>query len=245
MTRSNLSLPEEVLLVARAVESETGRADTVDRGRELAGAGLLELVLAGRITVTPGPLGRVRIVRRAPTGDADLDAMLVELERVGPERRLLDWVAALSFGLEAAYGKRLLDRGLVHAGAVRTGLLGREQSRLVTAMERAGVTYEHVVVAVSEPASADLRTVALGSLLGHTGLLGRLLRRVDADEARGARARLRSWHSEQRAVRGARALPQAYAELVRAGGVDVGGDVNAVVRTCQDVAAVAQAARLE
>lgn len=243
MARSALTLPEEVLLVARALESEAGRATPGARGRELAAAGLLDLVLGGRITVTPGSLGRVRLVHRTPIEDAELDAMLVELERVGPERRLPDWVAALSPGLEAAYDERLLGRGLVDAKAVRSGLGSRERRHLVTAIERTSATYEGVAVAVAvaEPASADLRTVALASLLGHTSLLGVLLRTADADEARTLRARLAASRSERRAVAGAKALPRAYAQLARAGQLDPGADAKTVVRACEDIAAISAA----
>lgn len=188
-------LAEELLLFC--LDPETGRRTVAKTKLEpgLAGALVAELVLAERVGVDPGTLGRwrasrVRVVSEEPTDDVELDRALAAI--VGAEgRKVKDLLGRPS---RQRLGKGLLDRLLVRlAGATvlaeqRDYALGlvprtvwpvRDPSRLAPTRAR-------LTAALEGGETPSERTTALIGLLR---VMGHLAQVVPAADRRAVRAR--------------------------------------------------------
>lgn len=162
------SLLEELLLIAYSDQgSLKASAGVVDYG--LAGAVLMELMLAGRLTLTKRA---VTVVSDEPTGDPLLDEALTRIRtsrRTSPRK----WVLTLRHGLR----KRVLER------LVARGVLRREKRRVLLVLPQirypsaTGMTpapeidaRQRLRAIVAGTGPVDPRTAALGALVQATGL---------------------------------------------------------------------------
>ncbi|MGW7367308.1 GOLPH3/VPS74 family protein [Streptomyces sp. NPDC054841] len=107
-----VTLAEEIMLLSLDDESGTAKSRTA-AGWAVAAGILLELVMAGRVTVTDG---RLEVTDHSPTGVALLDGRLEKLaewtER-GSRRRMTDWLAKDHPKAVPATVESLCARGLV------------------------------------------------------------------------------------------------------------------------------------
>jgi hypothetical protein len=172
----DVSLAEELLLIA--YDHKTGRASTgsaeLDCG--LAGAVLLELTLAGRIDVIDS---KVRVLDTAPTGEPLTDGALVRIARERKARKPEWWVGKLRSGLRVGLVARLTERGVLRLERHRVmGLFPvRRYPSVDPALENAArARLELAVVKGVEP---DARTAALASLLDACGLAKRTFPELD------------------------------------------------------------------
>lgn len=157
------SLLEELLLIAY---SDQGTLVTsvaaVDCG--LAGAVLMELMLAGRLTLTKRA---VTVVSDEPTGDPLLDEALTRIRTSRPAAPR-KWVQVLRGGLQDRVLERLVARGVLRREKRRV-LLIFPQTRYpsVTGAEPALETdaRQRLRAMVTGEGPADPRTAALGALV--------------------------------------------------------------------------------
>lgn len=106
---TEVTLAEEVVLLAYDDDGVArGTGQHLDFG--LAGALLLDLVLAGRIDV----VGRhVAVVDPTPTGDDLVDAVLRRIGTDRTPRRPKDWISRLAKGVRPPVIRRLIDAGVL------------------------------------------------------------------------------------------------------------------------------------
>ncbi|PZS20624.1 MAG: GPP34 family phosphoprotein [Pseudonocardiales bacterium] len=166
----NVSLPEELLLVA--YDDVTGRALSGEAELDcgLAGAVLVELALAGRIDVVNG---KVAVLSSAPGGEPVIDSVLARIaaERKGHKPQW--WVAKLRRGLRAGLLVRLTERGVLRMHRHR--VLGIFAVRRYPALDGRlkSDARARLELAVVRGARPDIRTAALASLLNACGLARR------------------------------------------------------------------------
>ncbi|SDM23366.1 GOLPH3/VPS74 family protein [Streptomyces wuyuanensis] len=107
-----VTLAEEIMLLS--LDDESGAAkERQAAGWAVAGGILLELVMAGRVTVADG---RLEVTRAAPTGVALLDGRLEQLAawaRDGRRRKVSDWLTKDQPRAVAATVESLCARGVV------------------------------------------------------------------------------------------------------------------------------------
>ncbi|MGI5355823.1 GOLPH3/VPS74 family protein [Streptomyces sp. CA-252508] len=167
-----VTLAEEIALLSLDDESGAAR-ERSSAGWAVAGGILLELAMAGRITVTDG---RLSVADTTPTGTALLDGRLAQLEewtRRKNRRKVSEWLTKDQSKAVAATVESLCERGLVVEE--RSKMLGLfpvrrypEADGSVERELRARLT--SVVVHGADP---DDRTSGLVSLL-HAAKLDRL-----------------------------------------------------------------------
>src|SRR4051794_40672345 len=112
-SRSTLTIPEELVLLQHAVWERV-------LGKEMAAGGLIELVLARRVTIgsVPGRYRRRRdvilVTDAAATGDALLDG---DLERIAASkpRSYSYWIDHPAKRLTLAYWDRIVARSLIRS----------------------------------------------------------------------------------------------------------------------------------
>ncbi|MFF8832470.1 GPP34 family phosphoprotein [Streptomyces sp. NPDC015131] len=108
----NVTLAEEITLLS--LDDESGAAkDRASAGWAVAGGILLELAVAGRVSVTDG---RLAVAGTEPTGDPLLDGRLAALEewtRRKSPRKVTDWLTKDQSKAVGATVERLCERGLV------------------------------------------------------------------------------------------------------------------------------------
>ena len=164
-----LSLADELLLLVYddAGSPEAGM-QVVDYG--LAGALLMELMLAERVTV---PDKRVVVTDPTPIGDPLADQALARIAGEHRERKPKDWIGPLSKGLR----ERVLDR------LIAAGLLRREEDRVLWVFPRTrfpsasgeeplpeGETRRRLLAAADATGPVDQRTAALCALVRALGI---------------------------------------------------------------------------
>ncbi|MET9686912.1 GPP34 family phosphoprotein [Streptomyces sp. NPDC006514] len=137
-----------------------------ETGRGLAGAMLLQGVLAGRLDLYEN---RVRPTGRGRRGDPVLDAFLAHVERSPRDRASTDWVERLGPAALAAPRPGLLP-GTAEPPGRRAGI------RPCEALQR-------VRGAVAEPDRSALHAVAAGALLAASGLHDLCWPALSRDEA--------------------------------------------------------------
>jgi hypothetical protein len=194
---------------------------------ELAAGQLLELLLRDKLRVERGRSGRdaLAAARSSLTADDLLDGVLRRL--VGSERpeSVRHLLRATKPGLEVAYRDRLLSRSLLYAEASRSRLspAARTRYRLRDSSTSESLC-ERVRNAFLEPASIDLRTVALITLLARAGT-GSMLFRAACKVARELPdSRPRGWRtmwmaSQWPVQRTVETLPGTYMDLAATGHV--------------------------
>lgn len=166
----DVSLAEELLLLA--YNDETGRATTgsteLDCG--LAGAVLLELALAGRIDIVDG---RVSVVDATATGDPVTDGVLERLARAGKARKAEWWVGKLRSKTRPGVLARLTERGILRQE--RHKIMGLFPVRRYPSVDPAveSAVRARLDLAVMKGVEPDVRTAALASLLHACGLARR------------------------------------------------------------------------
>ncbi|MFJ9318316.1 GOLPH3/VPS74 family protein [Streptomyces globisporus] len=165
-----VSLGEEIMLLSLDDESGAAKGETAARWGVAAGM-LLELVMAGRVTVRGG---RVEVFDPTPTGDALLDGRLDRLTRwvheTSSSRKVVAW-------LTRDHAKGSQD---VVGSLVARGLVTEEKHRAlgvfpVRRYPEADGTVERelrarLAAAVLEGAEPDARTSALVALVHATGM---------------------------------------------------------------------------
>jgi hypothetical protein len=163
----DVTLPEELLVFA--YDDDTGRPLRVSSniGYGLAGAALVELELAGRISVLDGKL---ELLDRSPVGDPVLDAVLERVVSVERLHKADWWVQRLQSRLRDKVLARLVERGVLRLE--RRPVLRVFSVRRYPVVDRgiesnARSQLERVVVHNGE---ADARTAALATLLYACGL---------------------------------------------------------------------------
>jgi hypothetical protein len=154
----------------------------------LSGAVLVELALEGRIGISDQ---RVDVLKQTPTGDALVDAALVQIGADQKRRKPNDWIGRLTDGLR----EKLLER------QIEAGVLRREEGKVLWVFPHTtyptvdGETPEAEVATRKRLASAldgdgptDPRTAALCGLVVAAGME----RKVFPDRpAKEVRARLK------------------------------------------------------
>lgn len=109
MATVDIDLAEKLLQLAYQDDgSPAPDSSFLDYG--LAGAVLVELVIAGRVAPVDG---RLRLVNPRPTGDPVVDRGLAEIAKARTEASAQEWVGWLSAGLRGAVLDRLTERGLL------------------------------------------------------------------------------------------------------------------------------------
>ena len=117
----DLTIPENLLLLA--LNDESGERSGTFLGYALAGAGLAELVLLGRIREAGDPPKRLEVADPTPAGDAYLDACLEGVTQKGSGKKAQDYVSAIG-------GKsRLLQIAL--DGLVARGVLSMKEDKVL------------------------------------------------------------------------------------------------------------------
>ncbi|UYQ63947.1 GOLPH3/VPS74 family protein [Streptomyces peucetius] len=168
-----VTLGEEIMLLS--LDDESGAAkDRQSAGWAVAGGILLDLVLAGRVSVSDG---RVRVTDQAPTGVALLDGRLEQLaawaaQRSKP-RKVTDWLTKDHSKAVGATIDSLRERGLVAEEQHRVlGLFPvRRYPEADGAAERE--LRERLASVVLHDAAPDDRTAGLVALI-HSAKLHRL-----------------------------------------------------------------------
>lgn len=172
----DVSLAEELVLIA--YYGETGKASTgageLDCG--LAGAVLVELTLAGRIDVVDR---KVRITNAAPTGDQIIDGVLDRIARERKARKPEWWVAKLRRGIRKAVLVQLIQRGVLREDRHR--VMGLFPARRYPSVDPATETAARarLGMAVLKGLEPDTRTAALASLLHACGLSRKVFPELD------------------------------------------------------------------
>jgi Golgi phosphoprotein 3 (GPP34) len=184
MSRSHVTIPEELLLLALDPRTgTTAQPQSLDLG--LAGAQLVELALAGRIA----PDGdRIAVVYPRPTGDPTLDSALELLRRRGSPVRAITWIGGPRLGLRQTYLAHLERCNMVHAAPGQ--LCGMLPTTRYQATDNA-VNREiraRLDSAIRTGTPSDPRTAALAALAHAVGL-GKYL--YPGNEGRSSRSRLR------------------------------------------------------
>jgi hypothetical protein len=169
MVGMRLNLADELLLL---VYDDAGAPRAGKQAVEygLAGALLMELMLAGRLAV---PDQRVVVTDPSPTGDPLTDQALARIAADRRGRRPKGWIDPLSNGLR----DRALDR------LVQAGLLRREADRVLWVFPRTrfpsasgseplpeGETRRRLLAAVDATGPVDQRTAALCALVRAIGI---------------------------------------------------------------------------
>ncbi|UQX05225.1 GPP34 family phosphoprotein [Streptomyces sp. RerS4] len=169
---NNVTLAEEVMLLSLDDESGSARKRQA-AGWAVAGGILLELVLAGRVTVTGKQL---ELTDTTPTGDALLDERLALIGtwlRQRPKRPVTGWLTKDHTRAVAATLRSLSARGVVVE--TRDKALGlfpvRRYPEADASVERA--LRERLRAAVLDGSEPDARTAGLIALL-HSAKLHRL-----------------------------------------------------------------------
>lgn len=167
----DISLAEELLLIAYDDETGKANAGSTELDCGLAGAVVLELALAGRLDVIDG---KVVVVDASATGEPINDSVL---QRIAGERRARKpewWVGKLHSKVRDGVLARLTERGVLRLEQHKVlGLFPvRRYPAADSARENAARTrLDMVVVKGVEP---DTRTAALASLLDACGLAKRM-----------------------------------------------------------------------
>lgn len=175
-----VSLADELLLVALDDVSGRARGQGLEHG--LAGAVLLELVMAERV----GLDGRqVVVLDASPVGDVFADEALA---RIGAERRrsAKAWVNALVKRLLPRVRRRLVDEGVLREEAHRfLGVIPYRRFPAVDGRVDVGVR-ARLMRAVAGGGVPDARTAALAGLVRATRLERAALPELGYNEARRA-----------------------------------------------------------
>ncbi|WP_433222614.1 GOLPH3/VPS74 family protein [Dactylosporangium sp. CS-047395] len=175
----------------------------------LAGAVLLDLMLAGRLDLAEQ---RVTVTDPAPTGDPVTDGALTRIAGAGKPRKPDDWIQPLTDGLRA----ELLDR------QVAAGVLRRDQDRVLwvfprtryasaTGAEPAAETEvrRELAAALDGAGPVSARTAALLGLLQAVGLARKVFPDRPAKELKARLDEIAAGNWAAEAVRQAIARIQA------------------------------------
>ncbi|MFI2213400.1 GPP34 family phosphoprotein [Streptomyces sp. NPDC020141] len=163
------TLGEQLLLLSLDDESGAGR-ESANVGWAIAGASLVELALAGRITVD-GDI--VSAIDPSPVGHPSLDAALAAIAGREKPGRAADWIQHLRKDAVAAASAGLVDKGLVREETKKVlGLFPVRRYPEADGSVEAAVR-ERLDAAVLRGGSPDERTASLIALL-HGGGLARL-----------------------------------------------------------------------
>ncbi len=168
-----LSLPEEILLIALRDETGTpeSRAGMIDFA--LGGAILAELALAGRVSIAPGKASRVDLITAEPLGNEILDECLEKIDRARKLHRAADWVSRFAQlkRLRVRLAQGLCRRGVLRDSEARVLLLFKRKAypTIDPAPERRLV--ERMRRAIESEEDLQPRTATLLSLADATGML--------------------------------------------------------------------------
>lgn len=194
---ADLTLAHELALLGYD-DAGVNRLGAPHLGFGLAGALLLELALAGRVTVADG---RLVVTGTDPLGTPLLDDALARIAADPKRRRPRDWVRLLAKDLP----DRVLD-GLVEAGVLR-----RESDRVLWVFPRTRYpsptgaepvvetqARQRMLAAVSSDGPVEPRTAALVSLTRAVGLDRKLFRDLPRSQVKRRLAEISegSWASE-------------------------------------------------
>lgn len=202
------NLAERLLMLAYKDDgTPEGDADAVDYG--LAGAALMDLMLAGRVGVDDG---RVVVGDATPTGDPVLDEVLATIAAAEEPQPPQEWVRRFPHLRE-----RLLDR------LVERGVLRRERDKVLLVFPRTRYpastgaepaveteTRQQLQSAVDGPGPVEPRIAALCALVRAAGLEGVVFPGRPSEQLRDRLAAVASSAWPDRAVR------QALQELEEA-----------------------------
>jgi hypothetical protein len=169
----SLSLPETLLLLGFDAETQTATVDGMSLGYALGGAQLLELSLAGRVTVDPES---VAVLDAKPIGDPELDELLAKIVSTRDQpRRPGHWVMRRKSKAVPLYMRRLVHTGALSSRRIRIlGLIPRRIFPIVDQWLHAQAR-EEIEAALADPAPPEARTAALIGLVSATGLADRLI----------------------------------------------------------------------
>jgi hypothetical protein len=229
---NDLTLPEELLLLSLQRDPQAHREESCKRA--LAAAHVAELAVRLRLQVQRNGLFRKLVVTdRSTTGDPLLDSLLFDLAKTPTSP---DAARARAEDDNAALIERLVDCGLLDPEESQTRFLHRRRTRYRLIGEAAlRDVDERIVVAVGDPASADLRTVALIAVAYKADFLplwaALMHGSMDGDSQRSLKRR------QVRAIR-----PAAYKELVASG--QVRDDSAEAAAACDALAAIAETAAM-
>lgn len=126
MTGEPLTIPESILLLALNDESGERKGGFLEYA--LAGAGLAELLLAGRLREAGDPPKRLDLVDPTPIGEPYLDTCLETIAKKGAGKKATDYVYAI--GAKSGLLQIVLD------GLVRRGILTMKEQRFLLLFTR-------------------------------------------------------------------------------------------------------------
>lgn len=190
-----LTLADELVLLAHD-DAGTNRLGRPRLDYGLVGAVLLDLALAGRVTVADD---RLSVTDPTPTGHPVLDEALATLAD-GKRRKPKDWMSRLAKGLPDRVLAGLVDRGVLHRESDRVLLVfPRTRYPSPTGAEPAAETAarRRMLDAVAADGPVDARTAALIGLARAVGLDRTLFREVPKERltARVAEIAAGDWAS--------------------------------------------------
>ncbi|MFC8620195.1 GPP34 family phosphoprotein [Micromonospora purpureochromogenes] len=191
-----LTLADELVLLAHD-DAGTNRLGRPRLDYGLVGAVLLDLALAGRVTV---PDDRLSVTDPTPTGHPVLDDALATLAADGKRRKPKDWMSRLAKGLPDRVLAGLVDRGVLRRESDRVLLVfPRTRYPSPTGAEPAAETAarRRMRDAVVADGPVDARTAALIGLARAVGLDRTLFREVPKERltARVAEIAAGDWAS--------------------------------------------------
>lgn len=196
--RVDVTVAEELLLIA--YNEETGRREwwSPQLGRGLAGAVLADLALAKRIDLVDG---RVHALDPAPVGDPQSDAVLARIVAQDPRQEPEIWVGWLRLGLRNRMLAQLTARGILRRERAR--ILGVYPTWSYPATDSVAKTAARARLdqVVIQGAQSDERTAALGGLLDACGLQRRVFPDIDYSQLAARMADLAAAHWPSAAVR--------------------------------------------
>jgi hypothetical protein len=207
------NLAERLLLLAYKDDgTPEGDADAVDYG--LAGAVLMDLMLAGRVDLAES---RVVVTDAAPTGDPVLDEVLTKIAAAAKPAPPQDWVQELTLLRERLLG-RLVERGVLRRERDKVLLVfPRTRYPASTGGEPAveTETRRELQSAVDGAGPVDPRTAALCALVRAAGLDGVVFPGRPSEQLRERLAAIASTAWPDRAVGQAlKELEEAIIQMV-------------------------------
>lgn len=224
--RGLMLIAEDVLLLA--TDDLTGKTtvSSMQLDPALAGAVLIELVMAGRVTLEgEGRHGKVVVTDGTPLGDPVLDLALQSLQEKGPLKPASS-IHRLAKGLRARLNESLETRGMLRRESGKVlGMFPTTRWPAQDAFYEAGVR-DQIVSALLKGQDPDDRTAAVISVLTAADMLKTVVDRTQLKvaKARGKEIGQGNWASDsvRKVIQEAQAAISAGV-MVAAGAAMAGG----------------------
>ena len=177
-----LTLAEELVLVATDKDGSVDKKAWTSLDNGIAGAGLLELVLAGRIALEDE---KITVADATPTGNRLPDEALEAIVASGRPRTVKHWIGKLAKGgVRRSVYAQLDERGVLAPERGKfLGLVPRTRQVEVDPGPEQEVRARLRAAGLGQAPDLDARTVALASLVKACGLVSAVFEREDRKAA--------------------------------------------------------------